>query len=276
MENLVFLKLGGSLITDKSRPYTPRGEKIADLARQIAAALTERPEQCLLLGHGSGSFGHTAAKAHDTRRGLPAATETKRYWRGFAEVGYQAARLNRLLMGTLHEAGLPAMAFPPSASVTARNGQIISWELAPLRAALDAGILPVVYGDAVFDEALGGTILSTEDLFAFLAREMRPRRILLAGLEEGVWESYPERKSLVREITPGSYEAMRERFGEAEGADVTGGMASKVAHMVALVRSSPELEVCIFSGEGTGNVRRALLGETLGTLIRHENASGKL
>lgn len=268
------MKLGGSLITDKRRPYTPREDKIADLARQIAAARAAMPEQHLVLGHGSGSFGHTAAREHRTRQGLSPSERDdpprrERYWRGFAEVGYQAARLNRLVMDTLHEADLPAMVFPPSACVTAREGKIIAWDLTPLRAALEAGILPVVYGDVVFDEAWSGTILSTEELFAYLAREMRPRRLLLAGLEEGVWESFPARKRLVREITPGSYAAMRERFGAgtAEGADVTGGMASKVAHMVSLVRSLPGLEVHIFSGEEEGNVRRALLGEGLGTVI---------
>src|SRR5512144_2558166 len=66
MTELALLKLGGSLITDKTRPYTARIEKIADLAREIAAAKRTRPDLPLLLGHGSGSFGHTAAKEYAT------------------------------------------------------------------------------------------------------------------------------------------------------------------------------------------------------------------
>jgi isopentenyl phosphate kinase len=57
MDELVFLKLGGSLITDKTRPYTPRLDILALLAEQIAAANVR-----MVLGHGSGSCWHTAAK----------------------------------------------------------------------------------------------------------------------------------------------------------------------------------------------------------------------
>ena len=62
MQELVFLKLGGSLITDKTQPYTVRPDKLADLAAQINRSLQTQPSLRLILGHGSGSFGHTAAK----------------------------------------------------------------------------------------------------------------------------------------------------------------------------------------------------------------------
>ena len=51
---LTFLKLGGSLITDKTHPRTPRPESLARLASEIAAALGEDPALALILGHGSG------------------------------------------------------------------------------------------------------------------------------------------------------------------------------------------------------------------------------
>ena len=51
------------------------------------------------------------------------------------------------------------------------------------------------------------------------------------------------------------------------GVDVTGGMKSKVEEMLSLVEQIPNLDVQIFSGEEAGNVKRALIGELLGTLI---------
>ncbi len=47
----------------------------------------------------------------------------------------------------------------------ARGQQVESWNLAPITKALRSGLIPVVYGDVVFDQDLGGTILSTEELF---------------------------------------------------------------------------------------------------------------
>ncbi|MEW5830221.1 MAG: isopentenyl phosphate kinase family protein [Chloroflexota bacterium] len=284
MPELVFLKLGGSLITDKTRPYTPRLDVLAHLAAQIAASNVR-----MVLGHGSGSFGHTAAKAYRTREGTPTPDPhrpighlpqirtnpgpifgeagRRSYWHGFGEVWFQASALNRHVIEALHAAGVSTMTFPPSAGVTARDGRITAWELTPLRRALEAGLLPVIYGDVAFDEVRGGTILSTEELFLHLARELRPGRVLLAGLEEAVWADFPARRLRVRHVTPGSFDEIRRGVGQAAGADVTGGMESKVKEMLALAQEIPGLTAQIFSGEIPGNLAKVLQGEVLGTLI---------
>lgn len=268
MDTLVFLKLGGSLITDKSRPYTARVEKIRELAEQIARALRERPELRLLVGHGSGSFGHTAAREYHTREGIVRQSpDAARYWEGFAEVGYQARRLHRLVMDSLREAGTSAISLPPSAAAVARDGRVERWDLEPLQQALTAGLLPVIHGDVVFDRARGGTILSTEELFAHLAHLLRPQQILVAGLETGVWADFPARTRLVEQIEPGAFAGIR-GVGPAVGADVTGGMAEKVRLLVELCAGLPGLTARIFSGEQPGNLLRALRGESVGTLIR--------
>lgn len=269
MTELVFLKLGGSLITDKDKPYTPRLEKLKELADEIASSWTS--DRHLVLGHGSGSFGHAAAQQYGTREGAPTPlapaghSQGGNYWHGFAEVWYQASRLNRFVMEALHAAGLPAVALAPVSAVTARNFRVSRWDLTPLRAALEAELLPVIYGDVIFDEARGGTILSTEDLFAHLARELRPNRILLAGLEAGVWEDFPARTRLVSRIGLQSYETMRAGIGASSSVDVTGGMSAKVGQMFDLIRETPGLTARIFSAEESGNLARALAGAAVGT-----------
>ena len=263
MSDLIFLKLGGSLITDKTVPFTPRTEKIAEIASEIAEARRTHPELSLLLGHGSGSFGHTAGRKYGTRQGVRTAEE----WSGFAEVWYQASELNRHVMSALTSAGIAAVALAPVASVIARDGKVTRWDLEPLLRALQGGILPVIYGDVVFDEVRGGTILSTEDLFGHLARKLTPNRILLAGLEQGVWADFPARKVIVGKITPESFTNIKKRVGAGLGEDVTGGMESKVGLMLDLVQSTPGLTAQIFSGEKQGNLTKALEGETVGTLI---------
>jgi isopentenyl phosphate kinase len=267
--NLAFLKLGGSLITDKSRPRTPRLDTIKRLAEEISAALAEEPSLRLILGHGAGSFGHVSAREHGTRAGV----RTPEEWRGFAQVWWDASTLNHLVMGALNAAGLPAIALPPSASVIASDGRVASWDLYPLRAALREGLLPVVHGDVIFDLQRGGTILSTEDLFAHLAREIHPSRILLAGIEIGVWADYPQCTRLVSEITPRNISEIAPSLRGSIATDVTGGMESKVYHSLELVKANPGLEVSIFSGEEMGIVKGALLGSQEGTLISG-NAAG--
>ncbi len=260
---LIFLKLGGSLITDKTRPYTPRPDKLQLLAAEIASALKHNADLQLVLGHGSGSFGHAAASRHNTRLGVSGTAA----WHGFAEVWYQASALDRIVLEALIKTGLPAVTLSPVASITAEDGKIINWNQFPIQAALSNGLLPVIHGDVVFDKVLGGTILSTEDLFSHLAHLLHPQRILLAGLEAGVWADFPAHEHLIAEITPGSFAQHASGLGAATGADVTGGMLSKVAGMLSLVEQIPGLEVLIFSGEQPDNLTRALRGENPGTSL---------
>ncbi len=277
MKELIFLKLGGSLITDKTQPYTPRLDIIEDIALQISTALKEQPDLRLVLGHGSGSFGHVAASEYHTREGfVPRASPLlhrqrdkteENYWKGFAEVWYQASALNRFLMKALNKTNVPSIALPPSANVIASDGRVTIWETTAIRMALAAGLTPVIYGDVVFDEVRGGTILSTEDLFGFLARALNPERILLAGLELAVWEDFPDRTRKIETITPQSFNEIKAGVGKADGADVTGGMESKVTQMLNLVQQNPDLKIQIFSGAESANILRALRGETLGTWL---------
>jgi isopentenyl phosphate kinase len=263
IRNLYFLKLGGSLITDKAIPFTPRRDVISRLASEIAFIYQKNPDLQMVLGHGSGSFGHVPAQKYDTRNGVYSQEE----WMGFVEVWREAAALDHLILDALKEAGLPAIAFPPSSSVTAADGRVDSWNLYPIINALRAGLLPVVYGDTVFDTIRGGTILSTEDLFSYLAKTLHPIRILLAGLEPGVWSDYPVCEKLISEIHPRNIEMIAPSLEGSAAADVTGGMISKVRQSLDLVQQLPGLEVQIFSGEKKNLIEVALSGSNLGTLI---------
>ncbi|NOH02015.1 MAG: isopentenyl phosphate kinase family protein [Chloroflexi bacterium] len=262
-DNLALLKLGGSLITDKDKPYTPRLDKLADLAQEIKTVRDSDPDLLLILGHGSGSFGHVAAKKYGTRHGV----KTSEEWMGFAEVRFQAAELNRHVMESLINAGVPAISFPPSSSMISNNRKVVRHNILTVRKALDVHLLPVVHGDVAFDETLGGTILSTEDVFKFLVEQFSPARILLAGIEAGVWEDFPARTRLVKQIQLSDYEAMRSGIKGSASTDVTGGMKAKVEEMLSLIRGNRNLTAQIFSAEEHGALTRALQGENVGTLL---------
>lgn len=266
---LYFLKLGGSLITDKSRPHTHRPEALKRLADEIASVFNQQAGLQLVVGHGSGSFGHFPAKRYGTRQGV----RTPEEWQGFAEVWFEATSLTRIVVEALRQANLPVVSFSPSASAISQNGKIETWYLEPLQAALDAGLLPLTHGDVAFDHGWGGTILSTEDLFEYLTQHLHPERILLAGIEPGVWADYPKCEKLASEITPSTLAEYFPALAGSSNPDVTGGMASKVQQSLALIEAHPWLSVQIFSGDTPGNVQRALQGEVVGTLL-HAGQSG--
>ena len=261
--NMIFIKLGGSLITNKDMPRSPRMDIIHDLALEVHSIKKILPDAKIILGHGSGSFGHTSAKEFKTRQGVVTNAE----WLGFAEVWWQAASLNHIVVNALHQVDLPAITFPVSSSVITRDGQLISWSLKPVKEALAKNLLPVFYGDVVFDSIRGGTILSTEDIFSHLAVSLHPDKILLVGIEKGVWLDYPKRTQLIPEITQNNFNQVFPHLSGSEETDVTGGMISKVQAMLALVEKIPHLNVQIFSGTPSENLTKVLMGKSLGTKI---------
>ncbi|MBN1659559.1 MAG: uridylate kinase [Anaerolineae bacterium] len=268
MTNLVFLKLGGSVITDKTQPETPRPDVLARLAAEIAAALRACPDLRLVVGHGSGSFGHVAARRHGTRAGV----RDTAGWHGFAQVAAVAAHLNRLVDAALLDAGVPAFSIQPSASAHCHAGALVSLETAPIETALARGLVPLVYGDVAFDDVQGGTIISTEQILAYLALRLRPARLLLAGIVDGVYDADPlshPGATPIPHITPAHWQAIRSGLGGSHATDVTGGMASKVEALIALVEALPTLSARILTAERPGALYTALVdpSATSGTLI---------
>jgi isopentenyl phosphate kinase len=241
-----------------------RGDVLARLVGEIAAARTANPELKLVLGHGSGSFGHVAAKKYGTRHGV----WTAEGWHGFAEVSAAAARLNKLVREALLEAGVPTVTLQPSASARCKRGRIEYLALEPVTAALESSLVPLIYGDVAFDIELGGTIISTEEILSYLADSLRPTWLLLAGETAGVLDADGQ---VIPQITRHNFNDIQGALGGSRGTDVTGGMASKVINMLVLAEKFPTLSIRIFSGLVEGQLTTTLLNPAggKGTHISH-------
>ncbi len=264
MSRVLFLKLGGSLLTDKTGVEALRHDVLERVAAEIAAARAVDAGLQLVVGHGSGSFGHVAAAQYGTRQGVT----TPEQWHGLAVVSDAAARLNRAVVAALLAAGVPAISLQPSASVQCQDGVIVAQALhVPVKAALAAGLVPVIYGDAAFDEVRGGTIVSTEEVMMALAPHLAPAWLLLAGETSGV---YDQAGDVIATITPATLPAILPALGGSRGTDVTGGMSAKVAQMLDLTAQQPGLRVRIFSGLEAGGLTIVLGNPThpLGTVLQ--------
>ena len=244
---IVFLKLGGSLLTDKRQAETPRMDVIERLAAEIAQARRERPDLRLVLGHGSGSFGHVYGRRYGTRHGVRSPEE----WFGFAKTADAAARLNRIVVKALLDAGVPAWGVQPGVALRCENGRIVAGPEETVAAALERGLLPVVYGDVALDSEIGGTIASTEEIFEWLAGHFHPERLALAGEVDGIYTADPQvdpSAAHITEIRPETLAAIEAGLGGSHGIDVTGGMVAKVRQALGMAAAHPGLEVIVCSG----------------------------
>lgn len=238
---LLFLKLGGSLLTDKTQIEAVRHDVLARVSREIAVVIRELSGLRLVIGHGSGSFGHVAAAKYQTQMGV----RTAEQWMGFCEVSDSALRLNALVRKALLEAGVPVVSFQPSASTICHDGETATMATEPVVQALAAGLTPLLHGDVAFDRVKGGTIVSTEQVLGYLVKRLRPSWFLLAGNTPGVLDGEGR---LIPHVHRQNLAQLEGALGGSEGTDVTGGMAAKVQDMLDLVQHDATLRIRIFSG----------------------------
>ncbi len=257
-----YLKLGGSLITEKTMVKAARLDTIQRLAMEIADARRSNPDMKLIIGHGSGSFGHHVAQQYQTNKGVKSPED----WAGFLEVWQAARELHEICMQIFKDADLPVMSFSPSASAICEDGALMEVAVTAIELSLEHEFIPVVHGDVAFDRVCGGSIVSTEQVFRFLATIIPPTRVLLAGREDRVYAQVAQKSGLISTLT--SSDLVSLDLAHTEGADVTGGMASKVTDAMKIAKHTPLADVRIFNAEKPDNLRLTLLGDTPGTKIQ--------
>lgn len=271
MSELLFVKFGGSLLTDKSREGSLREDTVKRIALEIKQSVDLCPNLKLLIAHGGGSFAHFAAERWNTTAGYT----TPDSWRGFAETRAGCGRLNQIVVDIFMETGLTPVALQPSASGVCSDGHIVHLDMFPIKFLLERGQMPIVYGDPMIDKVKGFTTVSTEKIFSYLVPKLRPDRIVLLGETNGVFTSDPFKNpnaKIISTITPANIGQIVDALGGSKGADVTGGMLAKVNHMVELVSRFENLRVQIASGLEPGSTLQAIAGNLTGgtTIARHQ------
>lgn len=262
---LVLIKLGGSLITDKDKPYTARPEIMAQMAEQVSLIRNKNPNLKLIIGNGAGSFAHQSAYKYNTINGFFSNEEKL----GFCLVHQDALDLNLLLAKIFLQAGLPVVSLAPVTMVATDNKKLFKTNFNAMENCLQTGLIPLVFGDVILDKSINGTILSTDTLLAELAKYFYLQhkfqiRLVNAGNYPGVRDHNGQ---ILSSITQANYSQIQHLLSKSESVDVTGGMAKKVEDFLAI--SSLGIDCWIIDGNIPGNLVKAVLGVPIqGTLIR--------
>ncbi|HII85753.1 TPA: isopentenyl phosphate kinase family protein [Candidatus Bathyarchaeota archaeon] len=257
----IVLKIGGSVITDKNGELSARTEVINRLSEEIAHAKTPS----LIVVHGGGSFGHPTANRHAIKEGLK--SESQKI--GFAETHHVMTVLNGLVMDSLVWHSIPAVSVAPSSCVITEEGRIKSLDDGPLKMLLEMGFMPVLYGDVTLDEKLGFTVLSGDQLAAYLAVKFGATKIIFGVDTDGLFDSDPKinkNAKLYDHITLKQLNNIQEKLKAPTKADVTGGIYGKVVELSQAVEKGIPVE--IVNAAKPNRIYKTLLGEKIqGTLI---------
>jgi len=261
---LTILKIGGSVITDKNGELSARTEVINRLAEEIQKANVKN----LIIVHGGGSFGHPTAQKYGIKEGLREEAQKV----GFAETHHVMTVLNGLVMDSLVWHNIPALSVTPSCCVVTEKGRIKHFEDSVLKMLLKMGFVPVLCGDATLDEKLGFTVLSGDQIVAYLARKFGAGNIVIGVDTDGLYDADPKvakNAKLYAHLTLSELEKVKEKLGGSTAADVTGGMLGKIAELVPAVEQG--IPVAIVNAAKPNRVYKALMGEAVeGTVIEKE------
>lgn len=218
------LKLGGSVITEKTTPRTVDRQALERASRIIGDALADTGGEIdLALVHGGGSFGHPVAAEH----GL-SATAGSRDATAVLAVHRAMVTLNETVVDELHRTGVPALPVHPLSVAVRQNGDL-SFPTGQVATMLAEGFVPVVHGDVVVHAGAGATVLGGDDIVAVLARDIGADSVGLCSNVPGVLD---DEGAVIPEID--SLERVAGLLGESAATDVTGGMAGKVATLLDL------------------------------------------
>ncbi len=255
---VILIKLGGSIITNKEIPMQLRVDVLNRLVKEIVRARAAFPNKLFVVGHGSGSFAHVPATQYKTMNGFVNGESRL----GMAIVQDSAAQLNRHVVHSFLEAGVPAVSLYPSNSLVTKNRLADSHFVDVFEEYIAQGLFPITGGDVILDRAQGCTIWSTEEVLGFFAEEFLQRGWQVEQLVHvtevpGVFDA---ESKVIASITPETWQGQKQHITTTKGFDVTGGMFTKIEESLKLANKG--INVKILSGLKAENLYQALTGNS--------------
>jgi isopentenyl phosphate kinase len=265
MQDLIILKIGGSVCTQKaSGKFSVRKAAVRRIAREIKEAMDERGFS-LLVVNGAGPFGHVNVAEYDINEGV----RTQRDFEGFYKTVCDCSFLNCSVAEILRNDGLHAYPFPTSSVAVQSGKKIVAFEIEAMKRMWDADkkAVPVMNGTMVPDMMIGGSVISGDAVIEYLSGRLRPKLVVFATDVDGIFTKDPRKDSkakLIEVVTHRNIGEVRTSLSGSSAVDVTGGMLGKVERLLSL-----DSDTLIVNGNAPGRVKKALLRENvMGTLVK--------
>ncbi|MBU3901959.1 MAG: isopentenyl phosphate kinase family protein [Candidatus Thermoplasmatota archaeon] len=247
---MMLVKLGGSVITDKSKKYVFKEKTVGRLAKEI-----KNSGEKVIVVHGAGSFGHILAKKYRLDKGFI----NEKQIIGVAKVQADVKGLNARVVNSLINAGINPVSIPPSSVVECRNKKIEKINIDVFKKYLALGLTPVTFGDVALDRKIGFCIVSGDLLMLELARFFKPEKSIFVSNVDGV---YMDKKRMDK-IDEKIVRSMKRK--KTKIPDVTGSMYEKVK--IGL-KMSKFTKTMIINGNVNNRLGDALKGRNVvGTVI---------
>ena len=266
---VILLKLGGSLLTDKDKPLFIR----EDIAMSTIQQIIEANEKVILI-HGGGSFGHPLAKKYDLMKGLDPSISNQIF--GLTKTHQAMVNFNSYLVNLFLERNYPALSIQPSSIFNKDNRKITIINIQLIEDLLAFNILPILYGDIIFENHTSFSILSGDQIIFKLCEKLskyRVSKVIFAIEADGLFvnEKDPANKKikLVPEILSSELDNL-DLADLGKKIDVTGGIQGKINSIKKICTFN--IPVQIVNGLKENNIYKSLKNEkVISTYIKIKN-----
>ena len=253
-ENLVLIKFGGSLITNKSEKCSAKLEIIDKLSNTISEILNMGKK--VIIVHGAGGYGHIKAKKWRISEGKILEIIDDQY-KAIVEIRNDMDILNKLIISRLASYSIDAKSYSPH-----KNGIGLGLDYTldeEFFRTTSVDYVPVTYGDVVdsnTEKEFG--ILSGDDLCEIICNLFKPSHVIFTmdgalGLIDD--PSLPNGGNLIREFYPNNQEIVTTKIPN----DVTGGMSLKLKRAINCHKTGAR--VSIINGNNVEMILKAISGE---------------
>ncbi len=260
-EELLVIKLGGSLLTDKSTPYKLREEVIKVVAVEIKECIDLGLIKSLVIVHGVGSIGHPPVLKYNLHKGF----RNKDQLISMSKTQQIVNKFRETIATIFLEEGVPINLMHASSMVVGSKMVITDHAFSSLKGFLSLGMIPLIGGDMMFDTSMGFSVCSGDQLAVVLSRVLRAKQLLFATDVLGVFDKDPklgEHAQLLREIKINEIEHLFSKTIETAKTDASGKMRGKLFSLTSIKDLIQEgLKVAILSMNKKGVLKNYLKGE---------------
>ena len=269
-KEIIILKLGGGLLTDKDKPFSLREQVVDSAIQQIIDSGIK-----IILIHGGGSFGHPTAKKYSISNGLNTTIDNQIL--GLAETHNVMNKFNSILIEKFLEKNHPTISIQPSTIIIKNTREFNTHSLASIETCLNLDILPILYGDIIFDINGSFSIISGDDIILELCKHVKHyqiSKVIFSMENDGVYVK--ERDDDIKLLSEIDFDELDDlQLADlGQKIDVTGGIKGKIKKIKEICKLN--IPVQLINGLNEYSILKALKNqEVISTSISCKSLKSK-
>ena len=245
---MILIKLGGSIITNKQKPLSPRRKTIDSILKEIG-----KIKEPVIIVHGGGSYGHYWSVKYDMHA-RPAKTSPK----GVAIIKNSMVELNKIILDSAVKNKINSYCLPPTDFMNGNKS--IKSKILTINDISKSGLTPITFGDALWFGQKKSYILSGDVIMTTIGKILKPRLSLFVLDVDGVYSDLKTKK-LIYDFKKEKPEIKNNKM------DVTGGMTRKITEANNMAKAG--LKIFFVNGNKPKRITDAVSGKKFeGTLFR--------